>query len=63
MLVDYSFLLQQQNLLLLKQPVGISLLEQFGTVVAVRPDARCQFDELNLLTKSQLVYESDHRLR
>jgi hypothetical protein len=45
MLVDYSFLLQQQNLLLLKlKLLGISLPEQFGTVVAVRPDARCQFD-------------------
>jgi hypothetical protein len=44
MLVDYSFLLQQQNLLLLKQSVGISLLEQFGTVVAARPNARYQFD-------------------
>lgn len=45
MLVDYSFLLQQQNLLLLKfKPVGISLLEQFGTVVAVRPNARYRLD-------------------
>jgi hypothetical protein len=45
MLVDYSFLLQQQNLFLLKFKLfGISLLEQFGTVVAVRPNARYRFD-------------------
>jgi hypothetical protein len=45
MLVDYSILLQQQNLLLLKlKLVGISLLEQLGTVVAVCPNARARFD-------------------